>query len=269
MDDNNLNRRSKRLMITLIIISSILFITWLYIIYDKSKTKEVIQQKDVQYASSDSVRNQLISDYQAAEIRLDKLTQIVNGYTAPSYQKFEPINLDQSTINEPIEITSLRPLSELNSGSAKFFYMIDNTMKGSLAMPIIKEFNLNKKKRLARIDYVAYKDTIMVYQGIKQKYKLIAGARVQLKITEKGGKMNLDSPTRLAAGMELNLASIEYEIKSIGFNNDSTRKYMADIESAGQFTVESYVKVINALNQIVKSMNKDMLVRPEVIPYSD
>lgn len=48
--------------------------TWGYIIYDKSKTKEVIQQKDVQYASLDSVRNQLVTDYQAAEIRLDKLT---------------------------------------------------------------------------------------------------------------------------------------------------------------------------------------------------
>ena len=48
--------------------------TWGYIIYDKSKTKEVIQQKDVQYASLDSVRNQLLTDYQAAEIRLDKMT---------------------------------------------------------------------------------------------------------------------------------------------------------------------------------------------------
>jgi len=48
--------------------------TWGYIIFDKSKTKEVIQQKDVQYASLDSVRNQLLTDYQAAEIRLDKMT---------------------------------------------------------------------------------------------------------------------------------------------------------------------------------------------------
>lgn len=48
--------------------------TWGYIIYDKSKTKEVIQQKDVQYSSLDSVRNQLLTDYQAAEIRLDKMT---------------------------------------------------------------------------------------------------------------------------------------------------------------------------------------------------
>jgi len=48
--------------------------TWGYIIYDKSKTKEVIQQKDVQFASLDSVRNQLLTDYQAAEIRLDKMT---------------------------------------------------------------------------------------------------------------------------------------------------------------------------------------------------
>jgi hypothetical protein len=48
--------------------------TWGYIIYDKSKTKEVIQQKDLQYTNLETERNQLNADYQAAEIRLDKMT---------------------------------------------------------------------------------------------------------------------------------------------------------------------------------------------------
>lgn len=66
-------RKDNRGIIYGVLIAALLG-TWGYIIYDKSKTKEVIQQKDVQYASLDSVRNQLLQDYQAAEIRLDKMT---------------------------------------------------------------------------------------------------------------------------------------------------------------------------------------------------
>lgn len=66
-------RKDNRGLIYGVLIAALLG-TWGYIIYDKSKTKEVIQQKDVQYASLDSVRNQLLTDYQAAEIRLDKMT---------------------------------------------------------------------------------------------------------------------------------------------------------------------------------------------------
>ncbi|MBX2921204.1 MAG: hypothetical protein KF746_03355 [Chitinophagaceae bacterium] len=66
-------RKDNRGIIYGVLIAALLG-TWGYIIYDKSKTKEVIQQKDVQYASLDSVRNQLLTDYQAAEIRLDKMT---------------------------------------------------------------------------------------------------------------------------------------------------------------------------------------------------
>lgn len=66
-------RKDNRGIIYGVLIAALLG-TWGYIIYDKSKTKEVIQQKDVQYASLDSVRTQLLADYQAAEIRLDKMT---------------------------------------------------------------------------------------------------------------------------------------------------------------------------------------------------
>jgi TolA-binding protein len=48
--------------------------TWGYIIYDKSKTKEVIQQKDVQYAVLDSSKNMVQKEYEDALLRLDAIT---------------------------------------------------------------------------------------------------------------------------------------------------------------------------------------------------
>jgi len=48
--------------------------TWGYIIYDKSKTKEVIQQKDVQYSMLDSSKNQVQKEYEDALLRLDAMT---------------------------------------------------------------------------------------------------------------------------------------------------------------------------------------------------
>jgi TolA-binding protein len=48
--------------------------TWGYIIYDKSKTKEVIQQKDVQYTALDSSKNMIQKEYEDALLRLDAMT---------------------------------------------------------------------------------------------------------------------------------------------------------------------------------------------------
>lgn len=47
--------------------------TWGYIIYDKSKTKEVMQQKDVRYTVLDSSKNQVQKEYEDALLRLDAM----------------------------------------------------------------------------------------------------------------------------------------------------------------------------------------------------
>jgi hypothetical protein len=47
--------------------------TWGYIIYDKSKTKEVMQQKDVRYTMLDSSKNQVQKEYEDALLRLDAM----------------------------------------------------------------------------------------------------------------------------------------------------------------------------------------------------
>jgi TolA-binding protein len=48
--------------------------TWGYIIYDKSRTKEVIDQKDIQYAALDSSKNSIQKEYEDALLRLDGMT---------------------------------------------------------------------------------------------------------------------------------------------------------------------------------------------------
>lgn len=48
--------------------------TWGYIIYDKSRTKEVIEQKDLQYAVLDSSKTTIQKEYEDALLRLDGMT---------------------------------------------------------------------------------------------------------------------------------------------------------------------------------------------------
>jgi TolA-binding protein len=48
--------------------------TWGYIIYDKSRTKEEIEQKDMQYAALDSSKTTLQREYDDALLRLDGMT---------------------------------------------------------------------------------------------------------------------------------------------------------------------------------------------------
>jgi hypothetical protein len=66
-------RKDNRGLIYGVLIAALLG-TWGYIIYDKSKTKEVIQQKDVQYAALDSSKNMVQKEYDDALLRLDAMT---------------------------------------------------------------------------------------------------------------------------------------------------------------------------------------------------
>src|SRR6187200_2693758 len=66
-------RKDNRGLIYGILIAALLG-TWGYIIYDKSRTKEVIQQKDVQYAALDSSKTMVQKEYEDALLRLDGMT---------------------------------------------------------------------------------------------------------------------------------------------------------------------------------------------------
>lgn len=63
---------NKKLIMGLLI--GILLLTWGYLIYDKSKTSELIAQKDSQYTQLDSAKNQIKQEYDEALLRLDDMT---------------------------------------------------------------------------------------------------------------------------------------------------------------------------------------------------
>lgn len=49
--------------------------TWGYIIYDKSKTKEIVTQWQTRYINTDSARIAILQDYETVSARADSLTQ--------------------------------------------------------------------------------------------------------------------------------------------------------------------------------------------------
>lgn len=65
--------RDNRGLIYGILIAALLG-TWGYIIYDKSRTKEVFEQKDQQYAALDSSKTTIQKEYEDALLRLDGMT---------------------------------------------------------------------------------------------------------------------------------------------------------------------------------------------------
>lgn len=66
-------KKDNRGLIYAILIAALLG-TWGYIIYDKSKTRDLLQSKDVQYSTLDSSRNQVQKEYEDALLRLDDLS---------------------------------------------------------------------------------------------------------------------------------------------------------------------------------------------------
>lgn len=65
--------KDNRKLIYSILIAALL-VSWGYIFYNKNKTDELIQNKDEQYSSLDSSRNQVQREYEDALFRLDELS---------------------------------------------------------------------------------------------------------------------------------------------------------------------------------------------------
>jgi hypothetical protein len=91
-------RKDNRGLIYGVLIAALLG-TWGYIIYDKSKTKEVIQQKDVQYAALDSSKTMVQKEYDDALLRLDAMTSSNSRLDSLVKTKDKELNSIKSRIN--------------------------------------------------------------------------------------------------------------------------------------------------------------------------
>lgn len=202
------------------------------------------------------------------------MIEIENVKTTNDYENYSlPIAADTATfltnwrtcsVNEP------RPLSSLNSGSKKFVYVIDRSNQATASIFGIGQLNLSKKEKIAIIDYVEYKDTICSPGNgnpDNTTIRLAAGVRLFLKISRSEKKVNVEIPSKIAAGTEFGLAQATFTIETIGFKTEETRRILSELGES--FDVESYVKIVNAVGQVMKTMKDTMVVNPVRIPFQN
>ncbi len=177
---------------------------------------------------------------------------------------FETVDLlNISTDTSYVDCLLRKPLllSELNSGSTKFVYTIDHNTRSSASLLGLLSGNLNRDERIAIVDYVEYKD-INCSNG---KYlRVAAGVRLTLKFKYQDNRFKFNIPSKLAAASEIGIAEVTYKIETIGFKNSTTRKILSGL--GGEFNIDDYIKVLDAVNKIQLAMDDVTTIDPRVIP---
>ena len=156
-----------------------------------------------------------------------------------------------------------RPLSALDNGSKKFIYTFDGGNQQCLGLFGLANLGLSEQNKILIVDYVEYKDTTCT-AGSQPDIRLSAGVRLVLTIHSNKKKVNIKIPAKVAAAAEFDLAETTFQIETIGFVNDDTRRIIGNL--GGDFNVESYIKVVGAVGEIMKVMKDDMMVSPTVLP---
>jgi hypothetical protein len=203
-------------------------------------------------------------------------TQLIETLNENEYEKYEIPDViqsmksnDSTVINElrTCSVNEPRLLRTLNSGSKKFVYVIDKNNQGSASLFGIGNLELSKKEKIAIVDYVQFLDTICTPGTGPQQFKnirLAAGVRLFLKIKKANKKVSVDIPSKVAAAAEFGLAEATFTIETIGFANEDTRKILSGLGES--FDVESYVKIMGAVSEVMKIMKDSMEVKPVEIP---
>ena len=91
------SKDNRKTIYTLLI--SLLIITWGYLIYDKSKNKEIITQKEIQYVTVSNARDSIQSLFNDASARADSLTGSNIQLTGALAQKKTEISALRSNIS--------------------------------------------------------------------------------------------------------------------------------------------------------------------------
>lgn len=164
-------------------------------------------------------------------------------------------------------INKSRLLKSLSSGSKKFVHVIDKNNQGSASLFGLGNIELGKKEKITIVDYVQYLDTICTIGTNPHQFRdirLAAGVRLFLKIKKVNKRVSIDIPSKIAAATEFGLAEATFSIETIGFANEDTREILRNL---GQdFDVESYVKIMSAVSEILGIMKDSTVVKPvEVI----
>lgn len=256
----------KKFKIIIPILIGIIIVLIGIMLFMNNKSENRLYKAQTQIVS-DSIGSALQSEYYQTQERLDKLTSYVNSIQTDKFQEVKLGNVSNMFPMINCSFSSSQPLSYLNSGSDKFFYFIDKSKKFNAKLLGLNELNLGRDEKIGIMDYIEYKDTVCSDGGERNNVRLAAGVRLELRIKESNNKIKAETPSQIAAAMELHLAKVTYRIRTIGFKTDSTRKILSNIEEQGDFNVKSYLRLIDALNKIVASMNDNLQVNPEIVPY--
>jgi hypothetical protein len=159
---------------------------------------------------------------------------------------------------------SMKPKSvkELSGGMKKFFYQLTADNRASLSLFGGNSINLSKKELLVIVDFIQYKD--LSCGGQKVRYGVGARLFLHIKKTSKG--LNVSDLATVAAGVQLNQATVTYSIETVGVTG---RKVSAALPGTGDFNVEAYHKVIKAVDEVQKltlDNEEGVVIDPQIIP---
>ncbi len=178
------------------------------------------------------------------------------------WDDLESIDIENEESPDGIECEYYKviPISELNSGARKFSYSIKKNDELKFNLLGLGGSKLSKNQKISVIDYVEYTEL----KCNNKVYRYAAGVRLKLTITTKNKNFNIEIPSKVAAAVEFGAATAEYTLETIGFSNTKTRNILSNL--GGEFDMDDYIKVINAVSNLQKCMNDLTTVKAKIIP---
>lgn len=155
-----------------------------------------------------------------------------------------------------------KKMTDLTSGLQKLFYKYTAKSNYNLSLMGYGGGALSKKEVLLIVDFVQFKDVDCSGETIR----FGVGARLFLKIKDNKSRIDITNLPKLAAAAEFGKAEVSYSISTLGIVGD---KILDVLPTGSDFNVESYAKVVSAVDQIIrlaKDNSAGVQIDPQVIP---
>lgn len=157
-----------------------------------------------------------------------------------------------------------KTMRDLTSGVKDFFYYVNSSNEGTLSLFGMASVTLGKKEQMVIIDFSQFKDLKCEEKPIRYG----VGARLFLHIKKIKRGVNLAKLPDVAAEVQSGRAVVTYSIETVGITGEKILDILPD---AGDFNVEAYNEVINAVNNI-RRLTKDneagVVITPQIIPLT-
>jgi len=228
-------KRDDRKIIYGVLIAALLA-TWGYIIYDKSKTNESINQLQTQYSNVDSARNDLQNEYNSALARLDSATGNNTQLTGALAERQTEIN------NLKTQITSIT--GKRNATAAEI----------SRARGLINQLNMRIDDMYAEIQRLKGENTELASAN-----RRLSGERQQLSTEKSQLQENLsttEAARREVEDMASTLHASNMNITPINVKGNGKEKETTTAKRVDLFRVSFDIDE----NRIASTGNKEVYV---------